>query len=163
MNYYTGIGSRRTPEDICDLMTKTARYLYFKGYTLRSGGAIGADSAFEIGAGEKKEIFLPWKGFNDNTSELYNIPEEAYKIAAKFHPVWDNLKDYVKQVHARNSCQVLGKDLKTPSDFVICWTPKAKMKGGTAQAIRIAIAYDIPVFNLANEEDKKRILSKLNS
>ena len=47
--YYAGIGSRETPEDVCGRMTKLASILERKGYTLRSGGAVGADTAFAGG------------------------------------------------------------------------------------------------------------------
>ena len=61
--YYAGIGSRETPKNKCRLMTKIAKILSGK-YTLRSGGADGADSAFEAGAGDNKQIFLPSNYFN---------------------------------------------------------------------------------------------------
>jgi len=54
---------------------------------------------------------------------------------------------------ARNSYQVLGPDLATPVDFVWCWTPHGAVIGGTGQALRIAAAYEIPVFNLATDKD----------
>ena len=158
---YSGIGSRRTPIDILQIMTRTAEYLYNQGYILRSGGADGADKAFELGAKEKKEIFLPWKNFNNSDSLLFDTPKEAFEIAAQIHPAWQYLKEYVKKVHARNTLQVLGKNLDEPSDFIICWTKNGSMIGGTAQALRIAKAYDIPIFNLAIEKDKERILKKI--
>ena len=67
MKYYTGIGSRTTPEHILKLMTKIGKYLALNGYVLRSGGANGADTAFEIGCDEGKgvkEIFIPPFNFN---------------------------------------------------------------------------------------------------
>ena len=45
--YYTGIGSRDTPMPIMYLMDRVATYIGSKGYTLRSGAAAGAASAFE--------------------------------------------------------------------------------------------------------------------
>ena len=47
MKYYTGIGSRETPKDIMQLMSKLAYKLASEGYILRSGAAQGADTAFE--------------------------------------------------------------------------------------------------------------------
>lgn len=44
---YAGIGSRETPMEVLELMTKASAWLGTKGYTLQSGGAIGADMAFE--------------------------------------------------------------------------------------------------------------------
>jgi predicted Rossmann fold nucleotide-binding protein DprA/Smf involved in DNA uptake len=47
--FYTGIGSREVPNDIQYLMQKIATKLESLGFTLRSGGASGSDSAFESG------------------------------------------------------------------------------------------------------------------
>jgi predicted Rossmann fold nucleotide-binding protein DprA/Smf involved in DNA uptake len=49
MTSYAGIGSRKTPWDICNTMVYLARALRRKGYTLRSGHAKGADQSFEMG------------------------------------------------------------------------------------------------------------------
>lgn len=60
MPYFAGIGSRQTPQEILSLMRKTGASLTEKGLILRSGGATGADSAFEAGCDSihaKKEIF----------------------------------------------------------------------------------------------------------
>ena len=161
--FYAGIGSRKTPSNVLNFFTTAARVLDRNGYILRSGGADGADTAFEKGT-ENKEIFLPWKKFNGNISELYNISSEAYRIAELYHPNWDNLKESFKKFHARNVHQILGKNLDKPVDFVLCWTPDgaetmeetSKETGGTGQAIRIAWNYQIPIYNLRNEKSKKR-------
>ena len=57
---YTGIGSRKTPKDILDVMVDIARKLEQRLYCLRSGGAEGADMAFESGVRSEywKEIYL---------------------------------------------------------------------------------------------------------
>lgn len=141
---YTGIGSRQTPQEILEQMTKIARTLAKLGWTLRSGGAAGADTAFEKGA-TSKEIFLPWKGFNGNSSELYATTSEAKKIAKKFHPAWERCNAYARAFHTRNVYQVLGYDLQTPTKFILCWHNES---GGTLQACRIAEYYRIPIFNM---------------
>ena len=82
---YAGIGSRETPPDILLKMVKIGCHLAKMGWTLRSGGAPGADSAFEKGCdlgGGDKQIFLPWKGFQGNSSLLYNITEQAFDLTA---------------------------------------------------------------------------------
>lgn len=146
--YYTGIGSRSTPEDVLKSMTEIARALNADGWVLRSGGAEGADSYFEKGAGTNKNIFLPWKGFNGSLSKLYEIPEEAFKVAEKMHPSWSNVSYAAKKLHARNIQQVTGPNLKIKSKFVVCWTPGGKCQGGTATAIKLAETLEIKVFNL---------------
>lgn len=134
---YAGIGSRKTPPDVLEQMTKIALNLNRYNYMLRSGGAIGADQAFEKGAGNSKYIYT----ISDATDALL-------EHASKFHPAWNKCSEYAKRLHARNSAIILGLNLNNPVEFVICWTPSGISMGGTGQAIRIAFSHKIPVFNL---------------
>lgn len=159
--YYAGIGSRKTPQDVIDLMTKISKHLNGKGYILRSGGASGADGAFENGAGERKEIYLPWPGFNGNNSQ-YDGKQWKYKkihlkLARKHHPVFDTLDSTQKKFMIRNSAQIIGKDTTDePSSFVICYTPDGKASGGTGQAIRLARSMGITVYNLHDADVRSK-------
>lgn len=158
--YYAGIGSRETPTSLKPTIEQIVKRLDELGYTLRSGGAGGADTFFEEHA-KMKDIFLPWRGFNGNDSKLYELSDEAFKMAARFHPAHERLSAGAKKMMARNCCQVMGQDLNTPSEFVICWTKDGKASGGTGQAIRIAEHFQIPVWNLKNEGTLKIIGLKL--
>jgi hypothetical protein len=122
--------------------------------------------AFEEGCDRnlgQKEIYLPWKGFNGSRSPLYTPSPGAYVIAERFHPHYAMLSSAAKKLMARNSHQVLGQDLNTPSEFVVCWTPdgcstrasRTEATGGTGQAIAIADATGIPVFNLASPTGRR--------
>jgi len=148
--YYTGIGSRKTPDNILKIMTKIAENLAKKNYCLRSGGALRADSAFETGndiVSGSKEIY-----YADDANE------HLIKFVKQYHPYFHNLSDYAKKLHARNVLQIFGKDLSIYSKFVLCWTSdgygsdnsitRSRMSGGTGTAIQIALDYKIPVFNL---------------
>lgn len=147
MSYYAGIGSRETPIELKPVIKQLVEELNNKGYILRSGGAPGADSFFEEYS-ENSEIFLPWRNFNNNTSTLFNPTQEAFNMAEKYHPNWKKLSYGAKKLMARNTHQILGEDLKTPVDFVICWTKNGKTVGGTGQALRIAEDLGIPIYNL---------------
>ena len=153
--YYTGIGSRQTPKEILDRMTHIGKEFAGMGFTLRSGGADGADSAFERGCEDVngfKEIYIPWDGFNNLSSsagyKIGNHPD-AESIMANLHPAWHVCSQGVRKLHTRNVYQVLGADLNTPSVLVVCWTPRGQIVGGTGQAIRLAIQHNIRVINLA--------------
>lgn len=158
---YAGIGARKTPKDVCRKMFTAGRAMAEMEFILRSGGAIGADSAFEAGADAAgnlqqnalKEIFLPFKHFNGNTSPLFGTTKEARLIAKEYHPRWDILSPLGRDFHARNVYQILGKDLNTPADFILCWTPNGAITGGTGQALRIAKAYGVPILNFATDDD----------
>lgn len=149
-NYYTGVGSRQTPTIALEVMKFIASDLLMKNYILRSGGAGGADSAFEsvIPSDDMKEIYIPWKKFNNRSSTLYPPSEDAYNLASSIHPSWNKLSKARKLLHARNCHQVLGYDLTTPSRFLICWTTDGRLTGGTSTAIKIAMHNDIPILNL---------------
>lgn len=148
---YAGIGSRKTPDSVLETMYYGAQQLADLNFTLRSGAAAGADSAFEAGCdmvGGSKEIYLPWKGFQGHSSHLHTPTDEALKMAAKFHPNWGACSYGARKLHARNCHQILGIGLDTPADFVICWTPNGSGSGGTGQALRIAQSHGIPIFDL---------------
>jgi hypothetical protein len=162
---YAGIGSRETPKEVMDQMTELAKELESRGYILRSGGAQGADTAFERGVTSKKEIFPGGQ----------KAGEREMKIAREIHPnpqALDNSKNpaFVWNLMARNTNQVFGKNLDTPVDFVIAYTQdglidytKRSIKsGGTGQAIDMASRKGIPVINLANpnwRQELDRVLS----
>lgn len=154
MKSYAGIGSRETPTHILELMTRTATKLTQLGYLLRSGGAVGADSAFELGVDsiDHKEIFKA----NDATVE-------AHILAEQYHPRWDLCSEYARKLHARNCMIILGRNLDQPVNFVLCWTKDGHATGGTGQAIRLASAYDIPIFNLFDDSTKSRINNMLGN
>ena len=170
MRVYTGIGSRRTPAHILDVMSGAAYWLACDDWTLRSGCAAGADSAFEQGANEAAayfglELFLPWFGFEGRSEHdigpngRFEPQPEAFEIAERFHPNWANLKQGAKRLHARNVHQILGPDVTAPvlSRFVICWTPDGAGGGGTGQALRIAKHYDVPIFDVAIPDALARV------
>lgn len=158
MKFYTGVGARKTPKEVLEIMTAVAQKLDGLGFTLRSGGADGADKAFEAGA-TRKEIFVA----NDATPA-------AKEIAARFHPAWFRCSEYAQKLHGRNAFQVLGRGLNWPSSFLLCWTPDGCIShdqrtietGGTGTAISIADYYNVRVFNLAREEHIERMKVFLN-
>lgn len=151
MKYYTGVGARKTPKNILKLMTCIAYLLEQQGYILRSGGADGADKAFEAGIKNPKDKQIYYAN---------QATPEAMKIAAQYHPAWNRCSSYAKKLHGRNAFQVLGSDLNTPSKFLICWTPdgcthhadRIINTGGTGTAISIADAYGVKIYNLQRSD-----------
>lgn len=169
MLYYAGIGSRETPENVLKVMVKIATFLESKNYTLRSGGAVGADNAFYSGTifnhvylvNYQNEILLSKDNGKNIITMSNTVKEFANAHVAVFHPNYVNIcnQPKIKLLHARNTLQITGHDLRNIvlSRFVICWTKTGnttttnKDDGGTGQAIRIANFYKIPVYNLKNE------------
>lgn len=153
MSHYTGVGSRETPPEILGQMYHFAKNMANHGQILRTGGANGADNAFDEGARSVNdaliEMYLPWQGFNHHFSEYYTVTEKAMDIAKDIHPAWHRLSAGARKLHARNVYQVLGYNLDTPSALLVCWTKNGELIGGTRTAIVLAHMYNIPVFNLA--------------
>lgn len=171
--YYTGVGSRELPESVgCGIFDLAGALAPF--YTLRSGAAKGSDTAFETGAlhvNGAVAVYLPWKLFNQHDSLEVVVCDAALALAKTVHPAWDELNSGERKLHARNCYQVLGRTLRQPSDFLVCWTPdgcesartRRKGTGGTATAIVLAEAYRVPVFNLKNDASRVRLREYLES
>lgn len=175
--FYAGIGARdfKIPKDRVGKLSgqakRCAARLNELGFWLRSGAATGFDSYFESGAGDEKEIFLPYPGFNKHPSLMDSPSPEAFRLAEHFHPLWRKLDQSAKQMMARNCHQVLGSDLRTYADFVVCWTAdgaessseRTKDTGGTGMAIDLASTFRIPVFNLERPDALQRLKIHLDS
>lgn len=179
--FYTGIGSRETPDDILDMMRRLGATLGRLGWTLRSGGAKGADTAFEEGARAvqgARRIYLPKEGFGPlprKGDTMSVVPETAFgrslwdmacEIAEPLHPVYARLDVDTRRKLTRNVFQVLGDSLRQPSTMVVCYgTGPAfdsqqrcvDVKGGTGLAVRLAAEYRVPVYNLFLPEHQDRI------
>lgn len=138
----------------CGCLRKAGRSI-----TLRSGGAAGADFAFERGcdsADGPREIYIPWSGFqnrralrDDRGFVQVGAGPQALALAEQFHPAWGRCSRGARALHARNGYQVLGRHLDDPVQAVICWTPRGQRGGGTGQALRIAESRGIEIHDLA--------------
>lgn len=167
MSYFTLVGSRDTPRESYEILEDMARYLaIFKGWTGRSGGADGADSALEtalLKVPDKMEVYLPWTNFNGRVANsrlhLIDTPtfvnyREAMLIAEETHPAWDRCSRGAKALHTRNVYQVLGRDLNTPSNLLICWAIPTKdgVKGGTNTAVQLAKKHGCQIINIYGKD-----------
>lgn len=169
----TGIGSRpkNLPKEngqiaswIVDLVAEVGHCAKKNNWTLRSGAADGMDSLFEDAWGLRKEIFLPYDGFNghwNGQNGAINVDDpvilaQAVGIVSKVHPVWKNLKKVAKDLHTRNVFQALGADLNRPSDFCVFYAPVDKdgeIEGGTRTAVEICRSHNVPTYNLRDTDD----------
>lgn len=154
--YYAGVGSRETPPEVLEVMEEVAALLAGQEWILRSGGAIGADSAFGDGvkaARGRAEIFLA-KSRADLPKGIVGVRDVHARLVHRFHPAPRALSPYAFKLMARNGCQVFGLDFLAPSSAVCYYTEGGKAGGGTGQAIRIAKAAGIPVLDLGRPELK---------
>jgi len=178
---YAGIGARQTPDPLLAQLEELGARLARLGWTLRTGMSPGADQAFyrgALGAGGDVELYLPCPDFQaqarlaDERGRV-RVSERptraAVALAARFYmaaagEAWPTLGDCARALLARDVHQVLGRDLDSPVRFVVCWTPgggrdgRDPRSGGTGQALRIAAARSLPVFNIANPEDVEAVM-----
>lgn len=178
---YTGVGSREVSDEEFDMMEAIAKWLSTRGYILRSGKALGSDSAFESGvnlAGDlsKKEIYTPWDKFKGNDLEGETIPLGkpssvdfgiSLKLIREVHPAAERLSQGAMKLHQRNCHQVLGKSLScpVPSKFLLACGKEDKhgdVLGGTRTAWMLAKKYNIPCLNIRNKT-KQEIFAFLKS
>lgn len=170
VDWYAGIGARPwssdkptgTPKAVEAKMATIAKALAAEGWGLRSGGAAGADDAFETGARQHGraglQIFMPQERFNGrvaNGKEYLLAEDPALKartetITRKLHPTGDRLSGFALRAMSRNVYQVMGPDLENLSKAVVCYTHKGEVVGGTGQALRLAELHGVPVINLGD-------------
>ncbi len=166
---FCGIGSRETPKEILDEMTKFGKWVKSEKHFLRSGHAPGADWAFEQGSQDRCIVYLPWDNFCSENESLAHkiviIKQKDYDLITNtYHPSFSHLSSTVRKLMNRNACQVLGLNLNSYSNLVICWTKDGGPTGGTGQAMRIAESYKIPIFNMYFEKynTKEKLVNEIN-
>ena len=98
---------------------------------------------------------MPWRYFNSNPSTLFGITNECFELTLKYTPNLEFFKRQTQLLICRDTYQVLGGNLNTPVEFIVCYTNNGNTSGGTGYAIRIAESMNIPVFNrgLYNDYD----------
>ena len=145
---------------LCELgMDGIAQKAYSKAVDL----GLASESQFEVYVADDYNIRksnLPRKHLAITRNK--DLISETERIASEVHPAWERCNEWARGMHSRNCHQILGYDLKSPVDAVICWTPKGNIQGGTATPIRIAIKYNIPIFNLGCD-NKEDVLQQIKS
>lgn len=150
---YAGVGARETPDGVLDLMKSVAGLMEGQGALLRSGGARGADSAFESGVRDPAmaEIYVAdGKARRKHPNAILSHETLHDRMVDMVHPAPRTLSPFVRSLMARNGCQIFGEDFSRPTDVVICWTREGAGGGGTGQAIRLARTVGIPVLDLGD-------------
>lgn len=166
---WTGIGSRKVPAHIFHMMRQFAE---LKRSVCRTGGALGSDHAFFLGA-QNLELLLPWKDFNGHTTgtHTYTKPQLKFADSVLKEAYQFQISRYETQMFfRRNVFQVLGiceneRQIKK-SKFVLCWTPDGAttiddynrdVTGGTGIAINVASLFGVPVYNLQRKDHRREI------
>jgi hypothetical protein len=161
---YAATGNKEMPESFKPLIQRIGRNLEKAGYMLRTGGMEGLEDVIEKSA-TKLELHLPFKDFDGKNSKFTYTSDFVKGIAKMFHTSFDTLKPVVQTFLAKNVRLVLGKDGKSPALFLVVWTEdgaetaaeKTFKTGNSGNAIAIANAIKIPVFNLVRPDAERRL------
>ena len=134
---YAGIGSRRTPPEVLAAMATLAETLGNAGCALSTGGAHGADQAFEAGALRTDApitVHTPWPGYNDYRpgrepeSDIDVVrPQPAdllrgetyLDLARRHHPHWDRCGRGARALFLRNVSILSGASARHGSRIAI--------------------------------------------
>ena len=172
---YAGIGSRRTPATVLAAMADLAETLGRAGCVLSTGGADGADRAFETGAlrtDAPVTVHAPWSGYNgyrpgrEPESDIdVRVPDanDAVQgrtyldIARRHHPAWERCGRGARALFVRNVAILagaLGGDGDAlPVLAVVAYTPnglaEGRDAGGTGHGLRVAAELGIPAVNVS--------------
>ena len=145
---------------LCELgMDGIAQKAYSKAVDL----GLAKESQFEVYVADQSNIrrsTLPRKHLAIIRNK--DLIAETERIASEVHPAWDKCNEWARGMHSRNCHQILGYDLQSPVDAVVCWTPNGKMVGGSRTALMIAMREGIPIFNLGRP-DKDAVVQEIKS
>ncbi len=179
---YAGVGSRATPPEVLAGMSDVARLLGDAGFALSTGGAHGADKAFEAGAlrtDAPVTVHAPWPGYNgyrpgrDPESDIDVVHPKSgdavrgrsfLHLARKHHPAWDRCRRGARALFLRNVSILAGAldddGAVLPVRAVIAWNPSGRAHGreagGTGHTLRVAAGLGIPVVNLSARTPPER-------
>ena len=140
---YTGIGSRDITVTEESYISYLSDELCAKGWTVVSGNANGVDIAFQRHV--PHIAVLPWPKFNykaftpDKVWVLSEDDTEALDSVKTYYPTPERLSQGAYKLMARNYRQVVGRTQNTK--FVLYCSDhnsKGQIKGGTAQAVKLA-------------------------
>ncbi len=186
---YAGVGSRRAPPDILEAMADIAQSLGDAGIALSTGGADGADKAFETGALRTDApitVHTPWPGYNGyrpgrdpdtDIDVVHPQPRDTTRgrtfsdLAREHHPYWRRCTRGVRALFVRNVSILSGAldDNRTllPVRAVIAYTPGGlpvgREAGGTGHTLRVAGSLGIPFVNLSPRTPPERNAAALDA
>lgn len=175
--YFAGVGDDTTTAvEEAHCRWAAARCVAVGGW-LYSGNCCGADVAFQRGARERSTAWLPWAGFGYDGAEGYDATrycgevvvagdDPAGRALLALHPAPAKtiprhararaahtlFPPRTAQLLTRDACQVIGDATHPPVEVVICCAtpqgPAPHVRGGTGQAVRVAVKRGIPVVNI---------------
>jgi hypothetical protein len=158
--------NREVREDVINTMHQTVLRLHQDNYTARICPIGDFEKTKQVVSSDiKQELHIPFKGFNQLESKFSFTPAKAKELAKTFTPGFDSLKAGFQLMLGVIPKLVLGKDMKSRSEFIIVFSEdgvelgkeKTARTGIAGLAIAIAAAVNIPVFNYYHNDAEQRL------
>lgn len=156
--------------EIGQILQQICKRLALFGFSLRTSGTIGTEliavnvykDLMDKGqiSPSRLKIYLPWQGYNTSVNYkqcYYNVTNANYDLCSNFvrtvHAYWHTGTKHIKLMHAKNALIIFGDKLNKPTDLlIVCSKLNSKKVHGTdISAVELALAKNIPVFNLYDE------------
>lgn len=173
--FFSVFGSRKTPADVLDDIERLCRYFIGKGLQVRCGpcregpdfrAVCVANQLGGLGYAQAPMVHL------DDRLNRFAITHYGSGALAICRPLVEGFNDLpIEKRHwwAATAALLMGFNVDEPSRFAIIWTPDgacrpehvSKETGLSARGILLAHAFGIPVFNLARDAHRKRLLQKI--
>lgn len=164
-------GNSDMPASYFETIKSIVSLLNTHGFTLRTLGETDSDNVVESVAG-KKEVYIPWKGFNEKETKFYFSTEKSLAIAKLFMDPdkFDSMKPSGQKFRSRNVRAVLGDKINSPAMFILGWSEdgaetakeRTNKSGTLGNLIMVAESMKIPVFNLKKEDSVTRLKNYFN-
>lgn len=167
---YAVVGNKEFPTDLIPKLTSIVKKLDSLGYTARTGSMKGLDVCVEE-ITTNVELQLPWKNFNNKESKNTYSSPEILAIAKSLQPGFDELALPIKGFLAKNVRVLLGGKGISRAIFLLCHSEDGadsarqvtSRTASVGHAIKVADKFNIPVFNLKNDNVEEQLMSYLNA
>ena len=145
------------------ITSRIAEYIDNEGYRLMLGYDGWMEYVFNKYFKDRKEIYIPWNGFQNKFDFEDNVIlpglaaiEKMKEIANQVSPVFNTFDHETQLKIICNGCKLLGKDLDMPVDFVFSYYPTeyeryvvhTDLNDILHFTLAMAYHYNIPIFNL---------------
>lgn len=149
------------PEDIKTAMFNFVSKLASKNYVIR----INADDKVFIDrlrtlVGEKLEVYLPWRGFNEIESKKTYNTNTCKDVASKHFLGWEKIPDSVKAILSSQVRMVFGDKNSSIILCLVIWSKDGASKGSEVTKetgrggfiIKMASHYGFPIMNMSKPQ-----------
>ena len=167
---FTYVESAEPSGEETETIIKLCKALNSKGVVYRFGAEKEETNKKILEECSKTETFLPWKKFNGITDGDLTAPtEKAYRHATYYHSKFDDMKNPIRAMIARDIHRLLGKDCIDPLTALLVYSEDASdtvkniefKKVGYVQNFMMRRAEDlnIPIFNVYSKDGVAKLVN----